>query len=218
MSTEPWALSPLMTSARTKTGTDEWSTPLELVWAIEAYFKLTCQLDACCSAGNGILTRMARAGVQRPGVEWEHPRFDGLRNPWASYCRSDYRDRPGAVWCNPPYSDCSSWIRKARAEGRTRPVVCLVPARTDTRWWTEHVMLPRQYAPDTAEHAGRRIGETGATRVLFVAGRVHFGGEATAAGGPAPFPSAVILFSPWADLDPRVESWRWQDTAQTTLV
>lgn len=207
MSSEPWALSPLMTSARTKTGSDEWSTPLELVWAIEAYLGLTFQLDACCSRGNGILTRMHLAGVSRPGIEWGYPQFNGLTNPWASYCRSDYRDRPGAVWVNPPYSDCASWIRKARAEGKTRPVVCLVPARTDTRWWTEHVMLPQPSG-----------GESGAARILFVAGRVHFGGESAAAGNAAPFPSAIILFAPWADVNPRVESWRWQDTAQTTLV
>jgi hypothetical protein len=215
MSSEPWALSPLMTSERTKTGTDVWSTPLELVFAIEQKLRLTMQMDACCSHGNGIITRMNAAGVHRWGVEWEHPRLDGLRHPWASYCRSDDRDRPGAIWVNPPYSDCSSWIRKARAEGQHRPVVCLVPARTDTRWWTEHVMLPPQYEPDTEHHAGRRTGETGAARILFVAGRVQFGGPTQ---GPAPFPSAVILFAPYADLDPRVESWRWQDTAQTTLV
>ncbi|MBU6161558.1 MAG: hypothetical protein KGO50_10580 [Myxococcales bacterium] len=218
MTEQAWALSPLMTSARTDTGCDEWATPLEFIHAVEQKLNLTLQLDACCSAGNGIITRLNAAGVRRWGIEWEHPRLDGLRHPWASYCRSDYPDRAGAIWCNPPYSDCDSWLRKARAEGQHRPVVCLVPARTDTRWWTDHVMRPRQYEPDTAPHAGRRIGEAGAARVLFVVGRLAFLRPGGRRPGPAPFPSALILFAPYADLDPRVESWRWETTTQSTLL
>lgn len=30
------------------------------------------------------------------------PDDDGLKQPW-----------DGSVWCNPPYSDCGAWVRKA---------------------------------------------------------------------------------------------------------
>jgi hypothetical protein len=48
-------------------------------------------------------------------------------------------------------------------------VVCLVPARTDTRWWQDCCT---------------------AGEVRFVRGRLRFGGTATG----APFPSAVVVF------------------------
>jgi site-specific DNA-methyltransferase (adenine-specific) len=53
--------------------------------------------------------------------------------------------------------------------GGAEIVVCLVPARTDTRWW--HTYVTR--------------GE-----VEFLPGRLRFGG----AGNGAPFPSAVVVF------------------------
>jgi phage N-6-adenine-methyltransferase len=68
---------------------------------------------------------------------------DGLAQRWN-----------GAVWCNPPYSDCGAWVRKAWAEwDRTEPgnslpresdrlelIVMLLPAnRVEQKWWQEHV-------------------------------------------------------------------------------
>lgn len=69
------------------------------------------------------------------------PRFytreqDGLKQSWATE----------RIWCNPPYSDCGSWVRKAWFEfnGRLRRpadlIVMLLPAnRTEQRWWQEQV-------------------------------------------------------------------------------
>lgn len=51
-------------------------------------------------------------------------------------------------------------------------VVCLLPARTDTSWWHEHVMKARE--------------------IRFVRGRLKFGD----AKSGAPFPSAVVVFAP----------------------
>lgn len=64
---------------------------------------------------------------------------DGLSRHWF-----------GQVWCNPPYSDCGAWVRKAWAEwGRTdwsdskpKPerIVMLLPAnRVEQGWWQDHV-------------------------------------------------------------------------------
>jgi phage N-6-adenine-methyltransferase len=87
---------------------------------------------------------------------------DGLAQSWT-----------GRVWMNPPYGrEIGLWVAKALASvesGDAEIVVCLVPARTDTRWW-------HQYAAK---------GE-----VEFLTGRVKFGG----CKNSAPFPSAVVVF------------------------
>lgn len=49
-------------------------------------------------------------------------------------------------------------------------IVCLLPARTDTRWWQEYVMR--------------------ASEIRFISGRLRFGD----AENSAPFPSAVAIF------------------------
>lgn len=73
---------------------------------------------------------------------------------------------------NPPYGRAiSAWVRKAWEShvlnGAT--VVCLLPARTDTRWWHDYCMRGR---------------------ITFVRGRLKFGGSPH----PAPFPNAVVVF------------------------
>jgi hypothetical protein len=50
-------------------------------------------------------------------------------------------------------------------------VVCLVPSRTDTRWWHEFAIK----------------GE-----ITFIKGRLKFGDSKNS----APFPSAIVVFSP----------------------
>lgn len=74
---------------------------------------------------------------------------------------------------NPPYgSAIGDWMAKAyisSLQGAT--VVCLVPARTDMRWWHDFAMR----------------GE-----IRFLQGRLNFGGGQNS----APFPSAVVIFRP----------------------
>lgn len=73
---------------------------------------------------------------------------------------------------NPPYSEVDEWMRKAYGaalEGAT--VVCLIPARTDTKWWHDYVMK---------------------AEIRFIKGRLKFGD----AENSAPFPSAIIVFRP----------------------
>ena len=86
---------------------------------------------------------------------------DGLAHEWT-----------GTVWCNPPYSSVGRWVEKAYASSLTgTTVVCLVPARTDTRWW----------------HQFAEKGE-----VRFIKGRLRF----SEAKSVAPFPSALLVFRP----------------------
>lgn len=88
-------------------------------------------------------------------------------------------------WMNPPYGrDIGRWLTKAVEECQLGAlVVCLVPARTDTAWWHESVMA----------HA---------CRVELVRGRLIFEG----AEQGAPFPSAVVTFSPEMGGPPRFDS------------
>jgi phage N-6-adenine-methyltransferase len=79
----------------------------------------------------------------------------------------------GRVWMNPPCGKgIDLWMAKAWrsvADGDAELVCCLVPARTCTKWWHDYAAKGQ---------------------VTFLQGRVHFAG----AGGPAPFPSAVVVF------------------------
>lgn len=60
---------------------------------------------------------------------------DGLAQSWAGE----------RVWCNPPFSDCRSWVEKAWAEYKdTLGVVMLLPAnRTDQVFW-QKLIEPRR--------------------------------------------------------------------------
>lgn len=81
-------------------------------------------------------------------------------------------------WMNHPYSRQSGgayeWLGKAKkaATNGSATIVCLTPARPDTRAWQEHVM--------------------DADEVIFIASRLKFG----AATNPAPFPSALVAYLP----------------------
>lgn len=128
--------------------TDQWSTPHDFFEKLNAEFGF--DLDVCATPDNA-----------------KCPRYftkldDGLAQEWC-----------GKVWMNPPYGrEIGKWVEKAKESARGgATVVCLVPARTDTRWWHEHAMR----------------GE-----IRFVRGRLKFGD----AKFNAPFPCAVVVFRP----------------------
>lgn len=144
---------------------DCWETPQELFDRLDDEFEFTT--DVCAEPHNAKC------------AHYYTPAIDGLAQPWAGVC-----------WCNPPYSDSASWIRKAFEASRDGTVVvCLIPARTDTRYWHDYVMK--------------------ADEVRLVKGRLKFvGGKAS-----APFPSAVVIFRPTPRLRPIVRSWDWRRAA-----
>lgn len=145
---------------------DEWSTPQTLFDALDREFSF--YFDAAATAENSKCQ-----GCYFGPDNQAYP--DALAVDWAGWL-------PGAcVWLNPPYSKCREFIAKAAEEARKGcTVVCLVPSRTDTRWWHEHVWCAEKHQP--------RQG----VQVRFIKGRLKFGG-ATAG---APFPSVVIVFRP----------------------
>jgi DNA N-6-adenine-methyltransferase (Dam) len=73
------------------------------------------------------------------------------------------------VFCNPPYGPgIGDWLKRAT---EAKLAVFLIPARTDTRWFHEHV-LPK------------------AREIRFIRGRLKFGG----AKNSAPFPSMIVVY------------------------
>lgn len=148
---------------------DEWRTPMETFNALNAEFGF--DHDAAATADNGWVD----GGYFGPDHHVAEQR-DALAVPsWRLY---------GSIfWLNPPYSKCREFIAKAAREARKGcTVVCLVPSRTDTRWWHEHVW-------DASVDACRP-----GVEVRFVKGRLKFGNSQNS----APFPSVVIVFRPAA--------------------
>ena len=143
---------------------DDWPTPQDFFDRLNAEFEFG--LDVCADRVN------AKAAAYY-GLDHSDPaRRDALNCDWVA-------DAGGAaVWMNPPYGrfGIKQFMAKAvEAARKGATVVCLVPARTDTKWW------------HSAVHES-----TVAVEVRFVKGRLRFGG-ATAS---APFPSAVLVFGP----------------------
>jgi len=94
-------------------------------------------------------------------------RENGLEQDWKGVC-----------FMNPPYGNkISKWVKKAFEESQKGViVVCLLPARTDTRWWWDYCMQ----------------GE-----IRFIKGRLKFKGRNTKGelvNYPATFPSAIVVF------------------------
>lgn len=132
----------LLTSA-----TDNWATPQDFFERIAATHG-PFDVDVCASASN------AKCAV------FYDKEKNGLEQEWR-----------GNVWMNPPYGrGIGNWMEKAYVSSlQGAKVVCLVPARTDTKWWHDFAMR----------------GE-----VTFLRGRLKFGGSKNS----APFPSAVVVF------------------------
>lgn len=138
-----------MNAALFSSATDEWPTPRWLFDALHAEFGFT--LDPCATPEN--------AKCRKYFTRFE----DGLNQDWHGE----------TVFMNPPYGRViGQWIQKAFDTARSgNTIVCLLPARTDARWWHDHLMK----------------GE-----IRLLRGRLTFEGGRY----PAPFPSAIVVFRP----------------------
>lgn len=124
---------------------DDWETPQALFDALDDEFGF--QLDVCASKENAKCKNYLSA--------------NGLELPW--------RHRN---WMNPPYGRAiGKWVKKASENPLT---VCLLPARTDTRWFHDYI-----YQKPNVE-------------IRLLKGRLRFG-KATAS---APFPNMIVIFWP----------------------
>lgn len=140
-----------------------WETPPYLFDKINAEFSFT--LDAAASTEN--------AKVAQYYTETD----DALKQTWN-----------GNVWLNHPYGrQIVQFMQKACEEttcGNSELVVCLVPVRSDTKWWHHFAMQ--------------------ATEIRLFDRRVRFvGAEHT-----APFPSCLVVFrNPLSEPPPRFTTY-----------
>jgi len=125
---------------------EEWETPQDLFDFYHSIYKFT--LDAAASSINFKCLCFLTKSV------------DSLKQKWI-----------GNVWLNPPYGrGIGKWVQKAyesSLEGAT--VVCLLPSRTDTKWFHDYC----------------NKGD-----ICFIKGRLKFGGHKN----NAPFPSMIVVF------------------------
>ena len=129
--------------------TDEWETPQDLFDELDKEFNFV--LDVCATSQN---TKC---------VCYFNKELDGLKQNWAEF---------GSCWMNPPYGrEIGKWVKKAYEESqRGATVVCLLPARTDTRWFHDYIY--------------------GKAEIRFLRGRIKFVG----AENSAPFPSMIVIY------------------------
>lgn len=129
--------------------TDLWETPQDF-FDKQSEIYGPFDLDVCANKENAKCTKYFDKDQ------------DGLKQEWIGKC-----------WMNPPYGrEIGKWMKKAyesSLQGAT--VVCLIPSRTDTKWW----------------HDWASKGE-----ITFVRGRLKFGNKSNS----APFPSAIVVFKP----------------------
>lgn len=126
--------------------TDLWSTPQEFYDHLHKEFKFT--LDPCADDSN------------HKTEKYFTKEDNGLDQDWSGH----------TVFMNPPYGrEIKQWMDKASKEDAT--VVCLVPSRTDTKWWHDYVIAK-------------------GAEVRFIKGRLKFGESLN----NAPFPSALVIY------------------------
>lgn len=125
--------------------TCEWETPIDLFNILDQEFNFT--LDPCSNNNNFKCKKHYTL------------KENGLIQDWSS----------DIVFMNPPYGrDIYNWVRKAYNSNTT--VVCLLPARTDTKWFHEFIYNKSE--------------------IRFIKGRLKFGRSKNS----APFPSMIVIF------------------------
>lgn len=139
---------------------DEWETPQDFYDKLNKEFSFT--LDPCCRSYNAKC------------ASYFTPEDDGLMKSWQGH----------TVFMNPPYGrQIKLWMKKAYDES-LKPntvVVCLLPSRTDTKWFHEYCL--------DAE-------------VRFIKGRLRFINRTFPSWredgnfkiSPACFPSCIVIF------------------------
>ena len=137
-----------MNKALLTSNTDLWATPQDFFDQQNSLYG-PFTIDVCANATN------AKCAT------YFNQEIDGLKQLWVGKC-----------WMNPPYGrEIGKWMKKAyMSAGNGTVIVCLVPARTDTKWWHDYAMKGQ---------------------ITFIRGRLKFGGSKNS----APFPSAIVVFN-----------------------
>ena len=125
----------------------EWETPQDLFDELNSEFAFT--LDPCATDKNHKCDKYFTKEQNGLLQDWGHER----------------------IFCNPPYGrEIQYWV--ASCAQHNGLAVMLLPARTDTKWFHDHI-----YNNKNAE-------------IRFIKGRLKFGGSVNS----APFPSMIVVF------------------------
>jgi site-specific DNA-methyltransferase (adenine-specific) len=145
---------------------DEWSTPQWLFDLLDKEFHF--DVDAACTSEN---SKCPFGFLPQTDCDNRHSLI------------IDWYEHGGIFWLNPPYSKIGAFMKKAYEESlKGAVVVCLIPSRTDTKYWHDYVMKAQE--------------------IRFVKGRLKFEapcynlGEDTGIkrSSCAPFPSVIVIF------------------------
>lgn len=145
------------TGVHFSSATPEWYTPRDLLTKLPPFV-----LDVCAMPGSEVCPH------------YYSPEQDGLVQDWVKDSAG------GRFWMNPPYGrGMGLWLAKAHDAARRGAIgYLLLPARTDTKWFHEHV-LPFF---DGREHGN----------AMFIRGRLKFWSPSDHRGWSAPFPSVLV--------------------------
>lgn len=132
---------------------DSWETPHHFYNQWGAKYK--CNLDVAATSENTKCEAFFDIET------------DGLKSEWY-----------GRVWCNPPYSQLPAWTAHAyRMRNYCEIIVCLLPSKTDTKWF--HSFVYRKAS------------------LFFIKGRIAFEFNNQIGGcGRLPFPSMIAIYRP----------------------
>jgi len=99
------------------TGTNHWSTPQDLFDKLNDVYGFT--LDPCATKETALCSK------------YYTEEDNGLSKSWKNEI----------VFCNPPYSDLCSWVKKCHDEANNGAiVVALIPSRTDTIAFHDYIL------------------------------------------------------------------------------
>ena len=125
---------------------DDWETPAELFDPLNAEYGFT--LDAAANSNNAKVPQCLE-GPCTGSVSC----LCGLCAPWTGQ----------RVWCNPPYGrGLIDWVRKF-AKGEAGLAMLLLPANTDTAWFSELWKASHEiiFLTGRVNFVGSRGGNTG---------------------------------------------------------
>lgn len=162
----------------------DWETPQDFFDKLNEEFHFN--LDVCASDTNHKCN------------EWFDENVNGLEMHWFLTSPSKHIGDtgyfyPATCWMNPPYGrEIGKWVKKAYEESRKGcTVVCLLPARTDTKWY-------HTYIYDASTWKARE-----GVEIRQLKGRLKFVGAIAS----APFPSMVVIFRPPNKDDSEIKEW-----------
>lgn len=112
---------------------EDYLTPIDFINKVLANNKLQkFDCDVCCSQANIPASfRYTKEGLflNRTGCKLSNN--DGLTGTWFT-CN----------WCNPPFSKCEDFIKKAiKEQSKNKTTYMLIPARTETAYWQKYLLI-----------------------------------------------------------------------------